>query len=355
MASPDRRRAARVPAQTGLAGLGALLREGQVWTALALQKDVRAFYRLHFLRAALRSGALEALRQPASAAEVIRRVGATRDDLVQAVLELGRALGELDLDGERYRLRGRRARALAHDPTGPSAALLREWLEYHGDVLEWLPDGLRGTDADDYLTRFGDTIAQSSRVFEPLGGAFASAAARAAALGVQQPRLLEIGCGSGVYLRHAARSSPTLTGIGLDLDAGVARAAARNLAAWGLADRFRIAAADVRALRAPRAGRFDLITLYNNVYYFPVGERAALFTALRQWLVPGGKLALVSLFQGHDADAAAFDLVLRATPGCAPLPERDQLRDQLRAGGFARADFTPLALGTPLLGVLASA
>ncbi|HEU5318998.1 MAG TPA: class I SAM-dependent methyltransferase [Chloroflexota bacterium] len=350
----DARRAERLPRAGALALLLEPQRRAALWTGLALQRDARGFYRVSFLKAALEIGLLPALRAPSSPHQVAAAAGATRGDLVVALLDLGVALGELAVADGRYRLRGRRSRALAADPDGPLAALVREWVAYHGSVFGWLPRGLRGQPAEDYLARFGPTIAQSSRALEPLIGSFAQRAARAAAAAApDRPRVLEVGCGSGVYLSYAARTAPALTGIGVEIDPTVAREARRNLEAWSIARRFGVVAADARSLRPATPPAFTLVTLYNNVYYFPEAARPALFRALRAHLAPGGALALVSLFRGRDVDAAAFDLVLRSTPGCAPLPDRQTLHGQLVQAGFARIEFAPLTVGTPLYGVLA--
>src|SRR5207253_1093878 len=75
-------------------------------------------------------------------------------------------------------------------------------------------------------------------------------------------RLLEIGCGSAVYIRHAAGRNPELTALGLELQPEVAALAAENVSAWGLARRVAIEAGDVMARAAEAA--FDLATLHNN-------------------------------------------------------------------------------------------
>ena len=54
--------------------------------------------------------------------------------------------------------------------------------------------------------------------------------------------------------------------------------ARQNVAAWGVADRVTIETGDVRARRAEPS--YDLVTLHNNVYYFPVDERVALLQGL---------------------------------------------------------------------------
>ncbi len=54
--------------------------------------------------------------------------------------------------------------------------------------------------------------------------------------------------------------------------------------------------------------RFDLITLVNLVYYFPVEQRPELFRVLRSRLAPGGSLAIVMNMQEKMADFGVANL-----------------------------------------------
>jgi len=74
----------------------------------------------------------------------------------------------------------------------------------------------------------GELIARSSRILEAFQAEIISSTFPAhGAL-----RLLEIGCGSGIYLRHAAERNPSLTALGLELQPAVAEMARTNLREW---------------------------------------------------------------------------------------------------------------------------
>jgi len=329
-------------------GFTALFRSPYLWTGLQLRRDLRTFVRVNFLYAAFESGLLAALREPGSQKELGARLGVARTGLFQALLELGVALGELARDRGRYRILGRRSRALAAVEGDPLAAWLQETVAYHGSVYLHLADRLKGQPLGDYLTGRGSLIARSSRMIEPFMAAFVHDIVRA-----HRPRrLLEIGCGSGVYLRHAAAASNEVTGIAIDIQPEVVAQTRSNLAAWGIADRFQVMAGDILSPPPGLAGPFDLITLYNNVYYFPVDQREALFRSLRSWLGARGSLALVSVVQGGSIESCNFDLVLRSTQGCAPLPELQATTRQLEAGGFHSIRQVRLAPGNWLYGLL---
>jgi 4-hydroxy-2,2'-bipyrrole-5-carbaldehyde O-methyltransferase len=326
-----------------------LLHTPHLRAVLQLQRDLRANLRVSFLHAALDLGLLAALQTPSAFDEIHTRLGVQRRDLLQSLLDLGVALKELVRESDRYRLRGARARALASADGDFLAAWLRESVEYHGSAYRHLAGRIHGAELGDYLSVYGDVIARSSRLLEPLMAGFARRAARSGA----PARLLEIGCGSGVYLRYAAEANPGLTGLAIDLQEVVAAQARANLAAWGLAGRFVVELRDVLAPPPEWAGAFDLVTLYNNIYYFPVEDRVDLLRTLRSFLRPGGRLALVSAFQSSNPEGINFDLILRSTRGCAPLPKLDELQRQLEQAGFISAKVDRLAAGDWFYGLLA--
>lgn len=317
---------------------------------LQLRRDLKSFVRVNFLYAALESGLLAALREPASKDEAAKKLQVTRPDLLEAFLGLGVALGELACDRGQYRIVGRRSRALAALEGDPLAAWLQESVPYHGSVYVHLADRLKGDPLGDYLSGRGTLIARSSRMIEPFMAAFVDGIVRA----TRPRRLLEIGCGSGVYLRYAAAASSQLTGIAIDIQADVVDQARSNLADWGIADRFQVMAANVLSPPPELTGPFDMITLYNNVYYFPVDKREALFRTLRSWMCPRGSLALVSVMQDDGVESRNFDVVLRSTQGCAPLPELETTAGQLAASGFESIQRMSLAPGSWLYGLLAT-
>jgi SAM-dependent methyltransferase len=321
-------------------------------TQLAIGADGDTFVRLHFLYAAKATGLLDQLHEWTGRDGLVKTLGVQQPELLDALLELGVALKEFACDGERYRLRGARAKAFATPDGDALAALVEEYVTYHGPAYRELAARmLDGAPPGDYLNGRGQMIARSSRIFEPFVRDFVETlVAGAGAL-----NLLEIGCGSGVYLHYAAQANPQARGIGIDLQADVVRATSANLRTWGLDTRFTVMQADIRVPPGELNGPFDLLTLYNNIYYFPVAERPALLRGLHARLAPGGRLALVSVFQAPTVSAASFDLMLRSTAGCAPLPRLDELIVQLHDADFGEVRTSRLMPGQPFYGVVASA
>lgn len=314
----------------------------------ALRRDSKAFARLHVLRSLLESGLLDALRTPATRDELARSARVERVDLLDALLALAVEVGALAERDGRYSLRSQAARALASADADPLRAVLEETVEYHSAVFLDLPKRLHGSPDGDYLAQRADLVARSSRVVEPFLVPFVRRVA-----GPPRKRLLEIGCGSGIYVRHAAAANESLTGTAIDLEEEVAARARANLEAWGLGERFRVLAADVRDPPPELDGPFDVITLYNNVYYFEPSARPRLFADLRARLAEGGVLAIATLVREGGLAAAELDLVLRSTAGCSPLPTPDELEREARGSGFGRFDRNRLMPLEPLYGMVA--
>jgi SAM-dependent methyltransferase len=302
--------------------------------ALLACRDAVPMVRLHYLAVATELGLLEELRGgPATDAELGARLAVGNQPLFAAFLRLGQALGELRCRAGRWSMQGRRSTALAAPGADTTRAMVQAAVGYDAAVYAGLAAHLRGAPPGEYLRTTGAVIARASRLVEPV---------LAPLVAQRRPRrLLDVGCGTGVYLAHAAAASPTLSGLGIDLDAGVVGLARARLAEAGLAGRFEVRHAEVRSVELPAAS-FDLVLLFQNVYYFAADERPDLLRRLRGLLAPGGALVLASLFAGRSLAAAHYDLLYRATAGCGPLPRRQELDRQLRDAGFATTRWVQL-------------
>jgi SAM-dependent methyltransferase len=306
---------------------------------------------MQFLAVAIETDLLHILRSPRTIEALASSLQPTRPDTLAMLLELGVALGELRRDGTAYRLRSRTARALAAPSGAPLRAAVLELVDYHAAAYRDLPGRLHGASPEDYLSSRGLLIARSSRLAEPVVGALVRGLVR----GRGPMRILDLGCGSGIYLRHASAANRHTVGVGVEIEPDVARAARASLSRWGLADRFSVAPADARHLPLELEGCFDLITLHNNIYYFLAEERVGFFETLRARLAPGGRLVVVSMMRGSTLASLGLSLVLDGTRGCTALPPEGELTDSLRRGGFARIVRRRLLPGEPLIALIAHA
>jgi SAM-dependent methyltransferase len=171
-------------------------------------------------------------------------------------------------------------------------------------------------------------VARTSRLSEPF---------LAEAIGDVVPphgavRLLEVGCGSGAHIRTATSLNPDLTAVGLELQDAAAAVARENVAAWDLGDRVSIRTGDVRDLEGE--ADFDLLTLHQNIYYFPEEDRTPLLAHLSGFLRPGGRILVTTICRGGGVATAGLDLWGAMTEGAGRLPVPEELAAQLAAAGY---------------------
>jgi SAM-dependent methyltransferase len=318
-----------------------------------LVRDFVGWLRVEFLGSAARTGLLDALSPgPRSLDELAAALGSTDRDLLASLLEVGVAVGVLrhSAGGGRWRLAGARARAMVDPAVDGLAALPEEAVMYGSDVYRCLDARLAGGPPGDYLAQHAELVARTSRVAEPIFATLVADVVRA-----RRPRrVLDIGCGSGVHLRSVATAAPGATGAGVDMDADVVALARRNLAVWGLAGRFPVHHADLRALPAELDGPWDLVLLLQNIYYFAPADRPALLDRLRRLALRGTLVVGTAVAGTGDPAAAHLDLVLRSTDGNVGLPTAAEMRAALDAAGFGTVEERRLAPLQPLRAFVAT-
>lgn len=299
---------------------------------LRLNRQAKGFFRLCFLAGALEAEILESLaRGPMNLDELCQ--GFPEDPYfrqgLRAWLDMGVTLGELSLDSRGYRLSGACAKGLAKKRNDPAAAFLLEMLRLDHRLLTDTPRRMKRGEAWTLDDQDGTIIARSSRLAEP----FIKEAIRRHFPKKGKLRLLEVGCGSGIYMDYAASLNPELIALGLELQPDVAEEARKNLARWGSGGRTEVTDADVREL-APRP-LFDLASLYNNIYYFEEGERDDLLRRLCGFLKPGGKLLAVTACRGAGPVLSILDFWGEITRGCGPLPRPEDMKESMLRAGFS--------------------
>jgi SAM-dependent methyltransferase len=316
-----------------------LIASGQLALLLQLGPIFRQAYRSSFVAAALSEGIFSMLREgPTSLDQLYQRMvgfnpgespsgeNLSREKL-KTWLDLGVSLGELKLTPAGYALRSRFSRQLAQPANDGIAAMYQEVCTLHHDLITQTPARLR----EKRLFVLGDTngklIARSSRILEPYILEIVDSVVPEKGVF----HLLEVGCGSGVYIRRACLRNPELQAVGLELQPVVADLARKNLQSWGMAERTRVDIGDIRAYTSPE--RFDLVTLHNNIYYFPVSERLDLIRRLVNFLNPGGKILVTSACQGYPS-TEMLNLWGLMTEGMGALPEPDNISELMRQAGL---------------------
>jgi 4-hydroxy-2,2'-bipyrrole-5-carbaldehyde O-methyltransferase len=311
-----------------------LLRDGRLTALLGVGASLKSFYKLTYIAAAGEAGLLNRLENgPATLDSLAEFYGAVDHgrqtlDALEAWLQMGVRLRLLSLGPGGYALRGLAA-SLARPENDPALAMVQEVAGLHHKLISATIPRLRSGNLWSLADQDGELIARSSRVLE----AFQAEVIRDTFPERGAQRLLEIGCGSGVYLRYAAMRNPSLTALGMELQPAVAEVARTNLRTWGLEGRVKVEESDFRAKAAGE--QFDIATLYNNIYYFPVEERVALLQRIITFLKPGGFLLLTTCCQGGTLGVEALNLWGAATSGAGRLPAEAELVSQLRQAGYS--------------------
>jgi len=326
---------------TPIAPLLKLARDGQLLPALRANALFGPFYQVIWLATAKRTGVLARLAGSAmrrGEMGALHGGDATMRDAWEAWLAVGIRVGLLSFDGERYALSGL-ARALSKPENDATLALVEEVATLHYRLIGETSEKLSRGELWQLADQDGELTARSSRALE----AFQFDAIDRACPQAGPVRLLEIGCGEGYCMRHAAQRNPSLTALGLELQPDVAARARENVKGWGLESRIAVELSDVRAREA--VAEFDIATLHNNVYYFPTQQRADVLRHVRGFLREGGRLLLTTCCRGGNAGMAVLNLWGAATVGAGRLPDVAELRRQLVDAGFRHVEVRRLIPG----------
>jgi SAM-dependent methyltransferase len=318
----------------GFKAMVELLRDKQLFLFLKLSRLFTPFYRLSYIAALINNGFLEILAEkPLPFDELAQRVGVSKEKFgaLEAWLQTGMRLKEIGLEEDGYTLKGISAE-LVRAGNDSFLAIVQEVTSLHHQLILETPHKLREGERWTLDDQDGEIIARSSRIIEP----FQREAIDATFPATKPLMLLEVGCGSGIYLKYATERNPQLSAIGVELQPSVADMARRNLEGWRLQERVKVESGDIRDKSFDHP--FDIVTLYNNIYYFPVSERVALLEHLRNYLRRDGFLLLTTGCQGGQATMEVLNLWGAATQGCDRLPHKEEMIRQMETAGFVNVE-----------------
>jgi SAM-dependent methyltransferase len=318
-----------------------LIRNNQLLAFLGGNALLKHFYQLNYIVAARECGLFDLLSDAPKSFEQLAEAYCKEDEAREALeawLHLGVRLGYLRLSAKGYALRGL-ARKLALPKNDAMMAMLQEVAGLHSNLISQTPEKLRHGKLWSLDDQDGAIIARSSRILEE----FQIEAIERLFPVAGVSSLLEIGCGSGFYIKYAAERNPSLAALGLELQPKVADIARKNISEWDLNGRVRIETVDIR-LKIPDE-HFDIVTLYNNIYYFPVEDRVSLLQHIKEFIKPGGFLLLITCCQGGSLGVEVLNLWGAATMNCGRLPTKNELVSQLHHAGFLEVQINRLIPG----------
>ena len=305
---------------------------------LRMNKTLNEFYRAGFISTAISEGIYDVLSKgPVSVKDIQNNIGSDLDqEGLEAWLDLGVALGELDKKNDFYNIKSAFSKKLLKPANDTWKAFFQARVEIFYDYIIKTPAFLKQNKKFDFSHSYGELFARSSKTVEPILIDVVDKIIPSKG----ECRLLEVGCGSGVYIKRACDRNPNLTATGLELQKTVADFARENIAIWQIDNRVTIEHIDVRKFQSDKA--FDIATFFNLIYYFPENERTDLLRNLGGLLNPGGKLILTSLCPTNEPSIQLMNLWSSMTDGCGPLPHPDITCNQLKDAGFDEVQFEQL-------------
>ena len=215
-------------------------------------------------------------------------------------------------------------------------AFFQARVEIFYDYIIKTPAFLKENKKFDFSHSYGELFARSSRTVEPILFDVVDK--------IIPPKgdchMLEVGCGSGIYIKRACDRNQNLTVTGLELQKMVADFAKENATIWQIDDRVTIEHIDIRQYQSNK--KFNIVTFFNLIYYFPENERSGLLRNLGSLLETGGQLILTTLCPANEPSIQLMNLWSSMTDGCGPLPDPDSVYEQLIDAGFNEVKFEKL-------------
>lgn len=317
-----------------------------------IMKDWQAFVRMHFIYSAYETGLLKALSTPCSRDRLIEKLNVKRPEILDALLDVGLASKELAFNNDLFSIKGKRSKAITGNNGDMMAAAIQGNVTYYHDVYRKAADRINGEELGDDLKKIGDLVARYSKIAEPVIRSFITGIV----CRKKSTRILDVGCGSGALLKTAFDSNSSVTGIGIDIDDNVVQQARENISAWGISDQFEIRNGDIRHISGEITGTFDVITLYNLLYYFDEKARLDLIKILRDMLSPTGVLAVAMSFhsKGQDLATANLNMVNSSLKGLTPLPKLNDITSALNKCSFKKIEVHRFMPGSTFYGIVAT-
>ncbi len=213
-----------------------------------------------------------------------------------------------------------------------------------GKPLEWLDNSL-----EERAERYQERVVWLAELYAEVAGTLAER------LALQPARILDVGCGAGVWSLAIAARTPGAHVTGLDLP-GVVGSFQQHAASLDLADRAEALAGDMFSVPLPH-GHFDLIVLANVLRIEAPSNAERLVARLAALLPPRGRILIIDALAGgttlKNLGRAAYALHLGLRTKRGRVHSVEQITSWLRSAGLARVvpidcELLPMAIGALL-------
>lgn len=145
-------------------------------------------------------------------------------------------------------------------------------------------------------------------------------------------RILDVGCGTGVFAARIREALPQAKVWGVDL---VAAMLARGRSRW-LAERGHVAPVQGDSERLPFPdGVFDVVTCTNSFHHYPHQQRAV--NEMHRVLRPGGRLILVDGSRDGPWGWFIYDVCVAGVEGDVSHASARRVRELFACAGFVEA------------------
>ncbi|MBX6314531.1 MAG: class I SAM-dependent methyltransferase [Isosphaeraceae bacterium] len=150
-----------------------------------------------------------------------------------------------------------------------------------------------------------------------------------ARFGDRPVKILDVGCGTGVFAAHLLATFTKAQVWGVDLVAGMLRGGRER---WRR-HRGHLVPVQGDSERLPFAsGSFDVVTCANSFHHYPHQDRA--LAEMHRVLRPGGRLLLLDAYRDRPFGWFLYDVCIKMVEGDIHHNSRAEFRDRLGRAGF---------------------
>ncbi|MFO0945353.1 MAG: class I SAM-dependent methyltransferase [Planctomycetota bacterium] len=142
-------------------------------------------------------------------------------------------------------------------------------------------------------------------------------------------RILDVGCGTGLFARRLAENFPHASVVGLDLSEGMLNKAAVNCAE--VADRVELVKGDSENLPF-NDGTFDLVTCIHSFHHYPNQEKVV--REMYRVLKPDGQVMIIDGDRDQPWGWLVFDIVVTTIEGLVHHCSAKQFKHMYEQAGF---------------------